>query len=326
MLNFASEVPVPLSTLSSWSRGSLHEYLQQDSFDTAEARGVWRSLIESLRSSKLSEKQITSTCNCLRIYLKSTVSAQNLEIKRLPLFREEWLDCYEAVCSTWHKAKVKPLAQILEVLLQIAKNGMRASELESIWRSISVELSSIILSGQPARDLKRALALSSFFLEKGLSHQIYHESVLQNMKQGKVRLTGDKTSDKSPRQSLVHAIFLSFEQHDAQSSAEKFFKTLLKASVHHSSDMQSWWSLVRSFVADHADSLDAVAVSVFPVLLEQQTIDYTAVIQSLGTPKQKEDLLFLLAFLQSLRERELINESGMSIKFSRKCLRLTEFL
>jgi hypothetical protein len=304
------EGPLPLDTLSSWSRGDLQKKLHLA--PASEIRDIWNSLIRSLTTPTLSEKQITSTCNCLRIFLKNTSSADILEVKNLPLVREEWRSCYEAICYIWNRAKVKPLVQVLELLLQIAKDGMPEDEIDSIWRDISSELSAIILSGQPARDLKRALALSSFFLEKGLPYGMYLESVQRNTRRLEIGALNGHGSDADTQTRLIHAVISSFHQHDAQSSAEKCFKTLLRASGKDASDSKTWWVVLKQLVADHADSLDPIANSVFPILLEQHAQGGLAMIDSQGTPENKEELLFSLALLQSLRERELLSQDGGS--------------
>lgn len=280
----------------------------------------------------LSEKQITSTCNCLRIFLKSISTAKSRDVRGLPLARDAWIGCYHVVCDVWPRAKAKPLVQVLEALLQTTKIGMSEDELISMWRSISLELSAVVLDGQPTRHLKRALALSAFFLEKELPYEIYYESARQNIRQSKRPVDGDDKSDSHTLKCVIHGVLLAFEQHDAQSSAEKCFKTLLKASVQDASDLQSWWSLVRNFVADHVDSLDTIANSIFPVLLEQQSLNHLDMIQSKRESENKETLLFRLALLQSLREREMVNENGTFLyqigvhRTDKSCLELVEFL
>lgn len=306
------EAPVSLGTLSSWSRGRLQEKLQHASVNAAEAREIWESLINFLKTPNLSEKHITSTCNCLRIFLKSSSLAQNLDSGKLPLFRDEWMRCYEAVCYAWNRAKVKPLAQLLEVLLQVAKNDLPTDELESVWRSISGNLSAVVLSGQPPRDLKRALALSSFFLEKNLPYQIYLDSVQDNTRQTNSRTIGGNPIEADAQRSLIYAVLLSFGHHDAQSSAEKCLKSVLRASVEDASYTKSWWVLLKQFTADHADSLDSITSSVFPILLEQHSQGYLPIVHSETALDDKNELLFSLALLQSCRERELISQDGAS--------------
>lgn len=307
--SLVAKVPVPLKTLSSLSRGKLDEYLQQDDLTVADARTVWKSLLRSLRTSTLSEKQITSTCNCLRIFLRSISTAKSEDVRRIALVHDEWISCYDAVYDTWSRAKAKPLVQVLEVLVQIAKNGMSGDAFDSIWEGISFDLCAVILSGQPNRGLKRALGLSSFFLERELPYGIYIESARRNLRQTAKQSQGADTNDADTFKYLIRGVLLAFGQHDSQSSAEKCFKTLLK--VDHASDTQSWWSLVRIFVADHADSFDTIVNSVFPVLLEQQQPNHCLdLVRSYPASGNKAALPFLLALLQSLREREMINQTG----------------
>lgn len=302
--NFVAEVPVPLDTLFSWSRGTLHEYLQQDGLTFEDARTIWKALLSSLSTPTLSEKQTTSTCNCIRIFLKSISTVKLLSVRNVPLVRHAWLDCYHAVCDAWSRAKVKPLVQVLEVLLQAAKKTMPGNELNSLWRIISLELSAVILSGEPSRHLKGALALSAFFLDKNMSYETYLLSAGQNMRLGG---EDDKTTSEIIK-SLINSVLVAFERHDAQNAAEKFFKALLKAE--HASDLHLWWSLVRDFVVDHVDSLDTIATSVFPVLLEQGTSSELDAIVSNCDCENQAGLLFHVALLQSLRDREAISQSG----------------
>ena len=304
MSSFVAEIPVPLNTLSSWSRGALHEYLQQDGLTFEDARTIWQALLASLGTPTLSEKQTTSTCNCVRIFLKSISTAKSPDTRKLPLAHDAWSGCYHVVRDAWPRAKVKPLAQVLEVLLQTARKGMLEDELNSVWRTISLELSAVVLRGQQSRHLKGALALSAFFLEKNLSYEVYLSSAGQNMKRG----IGDEKNTSDVLKCLIHGVLLAFEQHDAQSSAEKCFKALLKAQ--HASDLDSWWFLVRGFVADHTDSLDMIAMSIFPVLLEQESSLQLDMIQSRYHCKDRAGLLFSFALLQSLRDREMVSQSG----------------
>jgi hypothetical protein len=304
MSSFVSEVPVPLNTLSSWSRGVLHEYLQQDSLTVEDAQEIWQSLLRSLSTSTLSEKQTTSTCNCIRIFLRSISTAISLDVRKLPLSRDAWLGCYHAVSDAWPRAKVKPLAQVLEVLLETAKKGMSEDELSSVWRIISLELSAIVLRGQPTRRLKGALALSAFFLEKNWSYEVYHDSAERNIGQGVGE--GERASDIL--NCLINGILMAFGQHDAQSSAEKCFRALLKAQ--HSPDIHSWWLLVRDFVADHIDSLDTIAASIFPILLDHGgTLHLDMMLRERGG-EDRAGLMLYLGILQSLRDREMISQDG----------------
>ena len=304
MSSFVAEVPVPLSILSSWSRGVLHEYLQQDDLRVEYAQEIWQSLLQSLSTPTSSEKQTTSTCNCVRIFLKSISTATNPDIRKLPLTHDAWLGCYHAVYDAWPRAKAKPLGQVLEILLETAKKGMSDDELSSVWRIASLELSATILRGQPIRRLKGALALSAFFLEKGWSYEIYCDSVGRNIAQG----DGEGKSASNILQYLINGVLVAFRQHDAQSSAEKCFKVLLK--VQRSPDIHSWWLLVRDFVADHVDSLDTIAASIFPVLLDYgDTVHQDVMLRDCGS-EGKAGLVLSLALLQSLREREMISQYG----------------
>jgi hypothetical protein len=304
MPSFVAEIPVPLNTLSSWSKGALHEYLQQDSLTFEDARTIWQALLASLGTPTLSEKQTTSTCNCVRIFLKSISTAKSPDTRNLPLAHDAWFGCYHVVRDAWPRAKVKPLAQVLEVLLQTARKGMAEDELSSVWRTVSLELSAVVLPGRQSRHLKGALALSAFFLEKNLSFEIYLSSAGKNIKQG----IGDEKNSSNVLRCLIHGVLLAFEQHDAQKSAEKCFKALLKAQ--HASDLDSWWFLVRDFVADHVDSLDMIAMSIFPVLLDQESSLQLDVIQSKCYCNDRAGLLFSFALLQSLRDREMVSQSG----------------
>ena len=304
MSSFVSEVPVPLNTLSSWSRGVLHEYLQQDSITVEDAQEIWQSLLQSLSTSTLSEKQTTSTCNCIRIFLKSISTAISPGIRKLPLSCDAWLGCYHAVSDAWPRAKVKPLAQVLEVLLETARKGMSEDELSSVWSIVSLELSAIVIRGQPIRRLKGALALSAFFLEKNWSYEIYYDAVGRNMRQE----VGERENASDILNRLINGILMAFEQHDAQSSAEKCFRALLKAQ--HSPDILSWWLLVRDFVADHIDSLDTIAASIFPILLDHGgTLHLDMMLRECGG-EDRAGLMLSLAILQSLRDREMICQDG----------------
>lgn len=304
MLDFAAELPLPLGTLSSWSRGTLHEYLKQDAITFEAAELIWRALLASLRSPTWSEKQTTATCNCARIFLKGISTAKSPEIRNLPLARDEWLSCYRAVHDAWPSAKVKPLMQVLEVLLQIAKKDMPEDELQYVWRTVSLELSAVVLHGAPTRHLKGSLALSAFFLDKNLSYEVYVQSAAESLRQG-----GEGEVDTPDiLKYLINGIFAAFEQHDAQSSAEKCFKALLKAQ--NASNLHFWWSLVREFVADHVDSVDTIATTIFPVLLEHETSFGLDLVLSKYDCKNHADLLYCLALLQSLRDQERISQHG----------------
>jgi hypothetical protein len=304
MSNFVLEVPIPLNTLSLWSRGTLHEYLQQDGAALEEALSIWQAILATLRTPTMSEKQTTSTCNCLRIFLKGISTAKSPEIRDVLLTRDEWLGCYHAVRDAWPRAKVKPLMQVLEVLLQMAKKHMPEAELDFMWRTISFELSAIVLRSEPSRHLKGALALSAFFLDKNLSYETYLHAAVESMRQG----GEDEINSSDILKYLIIGTLAAFEQHDAQSSAEKCFKALLRAQ--DASNLHFWWSLVRGFVADHVDSVDTIVTSIFPVLLEQETSFGLDLILSKCDCKNQTDLLYCLALLQSLRDQERISQDG----------------
>lgn len=274
--------PLDQQLLSDLSKRPLKQHLHGDPEAYNHIEALWHCLVQSALTQNFTEKYLTAACNCIAVFLSSAASSPFDGVRRFSFSRPVWFAAFECAQNAFEYGKTKPALQVLETLAQLLKENVDETTASAILSECCQRLLNVILTGQPAHQVKPAcIALSCLVkktalllnLEDVLARSLAQVNVgwQQYQLQNSVfisKLFGQPSN--SPH--LFLALLFAVQNLDTRSAALKFFAILVNAENWTREHLPPRFAAetIELFIKENAAALGDFADNIFPVMLNDR--------------------------------------------------------
>jgi hypothetical protein len=318
-----AEPPIDQQLLSELSKRPLKQYLHGDHGSSGNIEALWYCLVESALIQSPTEKYLTVACNCISVFLLSAASSPFDDVRQLSFSRRVWFAAFACAQKAFDNGKTKPALQVLETLAQLLKENPDEATALAILSECSQKLLNVILTGQPARQVKSVcIALSCLVrksqllltLEDMLAASLVQVDSAWKQYQLQNSVPIDKPlSQQSNSPHLFLAVLFAIRNLETRSAALKLFSLLTHAEnwTQDHSPTQLAAEVIELFIKVNATSLGDFADNILPVILDDRPRfqAFTAFYQPDNSCSESRLILYL-SVLKVGRQKKFLTEDG----------------
>lgn len=290
----------------------------------SQASELWACLIETVRSSTVSDKHMTAACNAICYVVRANAQSRAEALKTHAYDQETWRHLFGAARSAFASGKNKPALQVLDTLHYLARtNPDSTSAVHNVEEAITIMIR-IVLSHHPRRCLKEACIMLYFFLRKLSDFMSFSEVLrraldcermaLLQLCHASGMLTSVPTHEAHPPWfALVLTLLLAVRYTESRSATLKLLALLCELPFSaYQVDVPSILSrCIDTYSSTDEAALEAVTRDVLPSVLTTQDL-----FQSFLSRQQQFDksnsyvILVVLTLLQYGKNKGFVAEAG----------------
>ena len=325
----ASPAPLKQSTLSDLGRHGLRSYLLGNEHvpQLDDVKVLWDRLVETALAQNVKDKHLTAACNCVSVFLLSTVSSGSSEIRHFGYSSVIWFQGFDCVQKALNDGKTKPALQVLETLAFMLNEHSDKGTAETILRQSALRAVENIITENPRGSIKSSCIIISCFLRRTSISQHLDSLLTQLLKkvsngweqrqlQNNVQLDMTTLEAVPGLSAFFLALLFAINNLETRSAALKVFVQLCQADETTNDGprrVQSAADMIRLFL-DHNDSaLNDFSDNVLPVIIDN--LAHLATFLELYRPRlrsKEQQIVLFLSVLKVGRTKKLILEHGTS--------------
>lgn len=289
-----------------------------------QADELWACLLETTRSSTVSDKHMTAACNALCFVVRADSSSQDAVLRARAYDPETWRQTFVAARSAFASGKNKPAIQVLETLHYLAESNPDHGSVVEIVEEAAIDMARIVLSHYPRRSLKEACIVLYFFLRKlsdfmsfsdVLIRALNHEkaAVVQSYHMSGITLPAQDDGDHPQWFAFILSLLLAVRFTESKSATLKLLALLCGlSSLTYDVDLpRVFRKTIDVYSGANESALEAVTRDVLPSILTTQDLftDFLLTQQKSRTCTTSSTVV-ILTLMQFGKRKGYVDEFG----------------